>query len=179
MPDEANRQGLVAFFASRPLLSLGASIASIISVPVAVYFYLAGVQSRDLKFYVNPATTTIVKSGESSGLRVLFNDQPVTTDVTGLQVEVWNAGKLAIHTDDILDPIVLHTSMPILEARVRHISRETTRFAIDSSDTSKGALGVSWKILEHDDGAVIQLIVAGENAHTTITGRWKDRLPFQ
>jgi hypothetical protein len=157
------QKSVVAFFASHPLLGLAASLASIISIPLGIYLYFAGSRSRNLDFYVSPTTTTIVKSGETSNLRVLYGDKPVTTDVTGLQVVVWNDGQEAIHSQDVLDPIVIKTSAPILEARIRQVSRETTRFAVDPSRATEGRLGVSWKILEHNDGAVIQLIVAGNS----------------
>jgi hypothetical protein len=170
MPDEQGRQGVLAFFASRPLLSLGASVASIISVPLAIYLYFSGARSRDLKYYVNPATTTIVKSGQSSDIHVLFKNEPVSTDVSALQVAIWNAGKEPIHAENVLDPILLKTSVPILEASVRRISRETTHFSIDTSRQSQGVLGMSWKILEGDDGAVVQLIIAGTGSPVTLSG---------
>lgn len=170
MPDEQGSKGLLAFFASHPGLSLSASLASIVSIPLAIFLYFSGARSRELKFYVNPATTTIVKSGQSSDIHVLFKNEPVSTDVTALQVAIWNAGKEPIHAENVLDPIALKTSAPILEARIRHISRQTTHFAIDTAQQSQGLLGLSWKILENDDGAVVQLIIAGNASPVTVSG---------
>jgi hypothetical protein len=48
-----------------------------------------------------------------------------------------------------------------LEARIRKVSRGVIGTAIDASRLADGVVPVSWKILEHNDGAVIQLIFAG------------------
>ena len=168
MPTE--RSGTLAFFASHPSIGLIGTVASVAGVFLTVHYYYAALRSRKLTYYVNPATTSIVKSGRSSDLHVLFRGQPVTTDVTALQVEIWNAGKEAIHSNDILDLIVLKTSTPILEASVRRTQRDTSRFTIDSSQIANGLVGLSWRILEQDDGAIIQLIVAGDSAGVTVSG---------
>jgi hypothetical protein len=90
--------------------------------------------------------------------------------VTALQIEVWSAGKEAIRPEHVLDPVVLVTTpkVPILEAQIRQISRSITRVSLDSTEIADGRVGLSWKILEQNDAAVIQLIVAGSSA-TTVT----------
>jgi hypothetical protein len=132
-------------------------------VVLAILFYVAASKARELSFYVNPTTTTIVRSGQSSDLHVLYKGQPVSTDVTAFQLEVWNAGKEAIRTEHLLEPIVIETSprVAILEARIRHVNRLVTQAALDVSQIQNGRIRVSWKILERNDGVVIQLIVAG------------------
>jgi hypothetical protein len=109
--------GILLFFGNNPVIGLLGTIASVVGVVLAVLFYIAASKARELSFYVNPTTTTIVRSGQSSDLYVLYKGQPVSTDVTAFQLEVWNAGKEPIRTEHILDPIVIETSprVPILD----------------------------------------------------------------
>jgi hypothetical protein len=88
--------------------------------------------------------------------------------VTALQVVIWNAGKEAIRSENLLTPITLTTSptVPILEARIKQVGRTVSQIGLDTSQIGKGSVGVTWKILEHYDGAVLQLIAAGP---TTVT----------
>lgn len=51
--------------------------------------------------------------------------------------------------------------MKILAAAVRKVTRDITDFTIDPSRADQGELGLKWRILEKNDGAVIQLIYAG------------------
>jgi hypothetical protein len=48
-----------------------------------------------------------------------------------------------------------------LEAKIRKVSRGVVGAAVDASRLTEGVVPVTWKILEHNDGAVIQLIFAG------------------
>jgi hypothetical protein len=154
---------ILRFFATHPVVGLIGTVASVLGVVLAVVFYLAAIRTRELSLYVNPSKTTIVKSGQSSDLHILYKGNDVSADVTALQVELWNAGKESIRSEHVLSPIILETSpkVPILEARIRHISRPVTQIALDTTNIADGKVVVSWKILEHSDGAVIQFIVAG------------------
>src|ERR1017187_1308444 len=69
---------------ANPWVSGIAAVASIISVPLAIYLFLNGARDRALAFYVNPAKTALVQTGTTSALRVLYKDQPVSTDVTAV-----------------------------------------------------------------------------------------------
>jgi len=149
------------------LIGFGLGIAA--SLVAAVVFYvLVESKSRDLSLYINPTKTTIVRSEQTSDLHVLYKGQSVSSDVTALQMAVWNAGKEPIRSEHILAPIVLSTSprTPILEARIRHVSRSVVGIQLDTGRLADGILPLSWKILEHNDGATIQLIVAGSDKIT-------------
>ena len=170
-PESPERKTFILeWFATHPVVGLIGSIASVLGVLFAGWSYLSTLRTRELTFYVNPAKTTIVKSGQSSDLHVLYKGQSVSTDVTALQIEVWSAGKEVIRPEHVLDPVVLVTTpkVPILEAQIRQISRSITRVSLDSAEIADGRVGLSWKILEQNDAAVIQLIVAGSSA-TTVT----------
>jgi hypothetical protein len=141
-------------------------------VAAMIFYALVELRSREFSSYVNPTRTTLVRSGQSSDLHVLYKGQDVYTDVTALQIAIWNAGKESVRSEHVLSPVVLQTSpkVPILEARLKHISRPVCGIALDESQLAGGTVAVSWKILEHNDGATIQLIVAGASATTVRIG---------
>src|ERR1035438_7385237 len=116
---------ILVWFAAHPIVGFVGTVASVVGVVLAVVLYLASIRTRELSLYVNPSKTTIVKSGQSSDLHVLYRGTHVSTDVTALQVELWNAGKESIHPEHVLSPIILETTprVPILEATIRHTSR--------------------------------------------------------
>jgi len=62
-----------------------------------------------------------------------------------------------------LEPIVICTAegTSILEATVRRTSRDLVGFTIGENMLNEGRVLVDWKILEHHDGGLIQLIYAG------------------
>jgi hypothetical protein len=169
-PPESTRQtSLLEWFATHPVVGLIGTIASVLGVVLAVVLYLATIRARELSLYVNPPKTTIVKSGQGSDLHILYRGKDVSTDVTALQVELWNAGEESIHAEHVLSPIILETKpkVPILEVRIRHISRPVTQIVLDTAHMADGQVAVSWKILEHS-AAVIQFILAGPS-ETSIT----------
>jgi hypothetical protein len=52
-------------------------------------------------------------------------------------------------------------SPPPCEASIRKKSRDVVSVQLDQSRLNQGILGLSWNILEKNDGAVIQLVYAG------------------
>jgi hypothetical protein len=161
LKQQSIRQWPPKFFAN-PWFGLIGSIASVLGVVLAIYFYTEGREKHELAYYVNPARAVVVQKGSASKLTVTFDNQPVTTDITAAQIAVWNEGKLPIRKDDILKSILLRTEgAPILEASVRKISRDVTQFSISDREIHNGQVLLSWNILEHNDGAIIQVIYAG------------------
>jgi hypothetical protein len=166
IPEFANKPGqrhdVLSRF-SNPWIGLLTAIFSIVAVPLAIYLYFAGARTRRLTYFVSPVKTIVVKGGEASTLRVLHGDQEIKGDVTAAQVAIWNEGTESIRSENVLSPvrIVLRPPVPILEAKIRKVSRGVTGIGVDASSLSEGVLPVAWKILEHSDGAVIQLIFAG------------------
>lgn len=155
-------KAFVDFF-SNPLVGIIGSIASILGVFLAIYFYLGSKESRELTYYVHPVKAEIVKAGQASKLSVKMGDKELKSDITAAQIAFWNAGDLAIRAENILKPFRIRTEdgTPILEATIRKTSREVTRISLDNSMLDKGIILTNWQILEKNDGAIIQVIYAG------------------
>ena len=60
---------------------------------------------------------------------------------------------------------------PILEATIRKSNREEVQFKLDDSHYPSGQLPMNWKILEHNDGVIIQVVYIGtENEEFRLIG---------
>jgi cellobiose-specific phosphotransferase system component IIC len=160
--NEKQRSILLSFF-SNPVVGILGSIASIIGVVLAVYFYVYGLHKRQLTFYVHPVKSIVAASNQASRLSIQLDNEPITGSVTSAQIAIWNAGKLPIRTEHILSPLVLGTvgGYPIIEARIRKKCREVVKLNLDTKNIDKGQLSLTWNILEQNDGGIIEVIFAG------------------
>ena len=161
---------LIGFFAN-PLVGLIGTLASIIGVLLAVFFYVQSTKFHELVYYVNPAQAIVVKTGEASRLRVLVGDRELKSDVTTAQIAIWNRGNQSLRPGDVLAPILIRTSpsVPILEVTLRKKSRDVVDISLDQKHLDDGIVGISFNILEQGDGGVIQLIYAGNPDKTRVT----------
>jgi hypothetical protein len=160
---------LLEWFGRNPVIGLASLVIGVMSLGVTTYFGEVSHRSRELSYEVNPTRSIIVKSGQSSDLHVVYKGQTVLSDVTALQVVIWNNGKESIRSENVLTPITFSTSpkVPILEAQIKQAPRRpVTQVVADTSRISDGSVSLSWKILEHNDGALLQLIVAGPTGVT-------------
>ncbi|MBZ5612832.1 MAG: hypothetical protein LAO23_02395 [Acidobacteriia bacterium] len=142
-------------------------LIGLIGISLALYFHAQSVQDRKPLYYVGQRAT-IVDSAVAipSPLQVLYQGHPIgNTNVVELVLYFWNGGKLPIRKEDVLEPVAIQlASGEILESRALHISRSVTEFEIHPvSESSRNVLPVSFAILEHDDGAAIQIIYAGKS----------------
>lgn len=174
----ANQKSRLEEFFSNPTVGIVGSIASILSLGLAIYFYAVPNTSRELAYLVNPAKAIVVKSDQLSRLSVTLDGNPITTDVAAAQVAIWNNGNEPIRPENILQPIKLVASghTRIFEATVRKNSREHVQIKLDDSKIDQGELGISWNILEQNDGAILQIVYAGSpNTDITISGTIEGR----
>jgi hypothetical protein len=160
---QKGRPRLMGFFAN-PVVGIAGSLASLFGVLLAVYFFIQSRRYRELVYYVNPARTVVVKTGEASRLRVLLGDRELRSDVTAAQIAIWNQGNEPIRSTNVLAPFTIRTNPPtrLLEARIRRKSREVVDISLDQTHLQDGVLAVSWNILEQGDGGVIQLVYEGQ-----------------
>jgi hypothetical protein len=134
----------------------------IIGIILAIYFYFSGIKEPKILFLVHPVRTPIVQVGRLSDLSVSFRGKPVNGDLTAVQFAIWNSGRAPVRHEDILKPIVLVASnCPIYEVTIRNVSRDVVGFQLLTNDLALGRLGFDWKILEHNDGASIQVLYGG------------------
>lgn len=163
MADEELARNHSKGFFSNPLVGIIGSIASVVSLILAVYFYVGGKQFPELTYFVNPAKAIVMKAGQSSRLTASYDNKIIDSDITATQIAIWNNGKTSIRQNSILKPLIIYTAdgTPILEATIRKVSRDVANIKLQTNELQKGRLVVSWDILEQNDGGIIQLIYAG------------------
>jgi hypothetical protein len=147
---------------SNPWVGIIGSVASILAIPLAIYFYFGSVSQPDLVYYTNPIRTVVVKQGTSSRLTVSFEGHALNQDVTAVQIAIWNRGRQAIRKEAVLQPLIIKTNpkVAILEATIQKRSRDVAGLTLDNTSVAQGEVAVSWNILEQADGGVIQLVYA-------------------
>lgn len=161
MPDQSANRRLLDLFA-HPIVGLTGVIASVVGVVLAIYFYLGARAEPAITVYISPARSAIVAAGEVSALSVSYRGQPITSDMTAVQIALWNDGKQGVRGTDILEPVLLRTGVPIWEARIRKLSRRSIGLELDRSRMASGVIPIKWNILERGDGGIVQLIYAGD-----------------
>lgn len=157
---------------TNPVYGITTGIATLVGVPLSIYLFFASQQFPEITYLVNPIRTSIVASHETSGLTVLYGDRPIRGDLSAAQVSIWNAGSRPIQAADVLQPIVLYVKdAPIVDVKVSAVSRQLTGLSIDRSQIAEGKVGLSWRVLEKNDGVRLQLIYEGPpNAEVGASG---------
>jgi uncharacterized Tic20 family protein len=168
MTEREKPSGLLLKIADNPLIVLIGLIISIIALILMVALYIIDQKERELVYAINPIKTQVVTMGEFTGLEIIHNGIALgNTDVTAVQIAIWNSGDLSIRSENILKEVAICTDPPvqILEVSIVKNYREydVTEFrTLDTEETLKnGRVPVTWRILERNDGASIQLIYLG------------------
>lgn len=159
----SSSKSVIQFF-SNPIVGVTGSIASVLGLLLAIYFYVASRDYRELRYFVHPARAVVVQAGQTSRLSITLDGDSVNQDVSAVQVAFWNEGNQSIKRGDVLRPLVIKTSpeSPILEAEVRKRNRDVVEITLNRSRMDMGELEVDWNILEHHDGAILQLVYFGD-----------------
>jgi hypothetical protein len=165
-------------FFSNPIVGFVGTLASVIGLALAIYFYFESRVTRDLRYFVNPARAVVVHVGQTSRLAITLDGAPVKRDVSAAQVAFWNEGHQSIRRENVLRSLVLKTSSatPIIDATIRKRSREVVNIDLDRSRLAAGEVTINWNILEFQDGSVVQLVYLGDvntaiNAQAVIEGQ--------
>jgi hypothetical protein len=171
-PDQSSRsiQVLLDRLSKHPWFTI---LSWLVSILLAIGLFLVSSKHRLLLYAINPTTTTLVQGGGLSDLHVSYKGQELGSDLTAVQILIWNAGRESIRVEHILDPIKIITSnnVRIIEAQIRGIARPVGNFTIDTTHALEGIVYLQWRILEHDDGAEIQLLLAGPpSTRITLSG---------
>jgi len=163
MTKDTQKGNILSFF-SNPAVGVAGSLASIIGVALAVYFYLASSKAPDITCYTHPVRATLVRLGTSSNLSVYHGEDVITSDLTAVQIAIWNRGGISVRRAQILKPLVIKTEseIPIIEATLRKQSRDVVNTDLDLSKLGEGQVTVSWEIMEKNDGCILQIIYMGD-----------------
>ena len=86
-------RGKIASFFGKPLVGILGSVASIVGLFLAVFFYLESRETPELTYCLHPVRTSVVRAGEASELSISHRDKEITGNVSAAQLAIWNTGK--------------------------------------------------------------------------------------
>lgn len=175
---ERTSVNMIDWFARNPRIGLLGTVASLIGIPLSVFLFAASDKERDIRFEVSASPTTIIRAGQSSDLKVQFKGRDLNSDVSSIQIAIWNAGRESVRRENILSKTVTMTLAPettILEARVKKTTRELLGFHLESLGN---ALSMSWDILEPGDGALLEVIYMGSTVNIRTEGAIEGKIPI-
>jgi hypothetical protein len=118
-------------------------------------------------YAVLPSRSLLVQghSSATSGVGVTYNGQTMSgQDIVALTIYFWNDGNAPMREGDVLTPFVLGLPVgtKVLDARVLAQTRSVCGVRAENLQNESGAVLVGFRILEHGDGAKIQIIYAGD-----------------
>lgn len=192
----------------RPWTVAAVGWASFLVTTAALLYSVYWRDHPELTYLVATTRARIVVAGQVSALHVFYGQgesiRTITTDVTAAQVALWNNGRQAVESSDVLDPLrfVTEPSVRILEVRWARRARKVCRLDIDDplatpttddgpmyflsgqSPAARGELPIRFRILEPQDGGVLQIIYAGPSEVSirlagTFKGQPEVRAPWQ
>ena len=151
------------YFSDHPWLGLVSCIASVFGAVFGVGFAIFSVRSPELTYELSPVRTVIVKTGELSSLSVSMDGDVIESDVTSVQLAIWNQGRKPIRSVDILKPLRLQIGEEgeILSTTLRNITRGVVSPSAVLDGKDRTSVGVKWDILEQGDGFIVQIVYTG------------------
>jgi len=173
VPEEARSKPGRKPFYTHPRFGLATGIATLVSVPLAIYLAFMNVRKPELTYYLHPVRTKIVALDGDTRLQVAYDGKDIKGNVTALQLALWNAGDEPIRRADVLDRIRFRTALGtrILRAELRQVSRPVTGISLDETAKDLGVVAIDWTILEKNDGAALQILFEGEpDANFLVSG---------
>jgi hypothetical protein len=153
---------------------LGA-VASIVGLALALFPSIVAPE-RELAYCVNPIRTPINQTTKASDIAVTYKGNPAPGNVTAAQIAIWNAGREAIESNDVLAPVILKlpADVTILETNILKVTRDLTHFSANVAGMPKSQVQFDWRILEHNDGALVQVVYGGPvETRITLDGQIK------
>ena len=166
MQKNPNWQNHVFFF----WLGIVGTVGTLIGIVLSIYLYRASQIKPILTFGVLPLKTELQRPDYDKELGFVYQGKLVdSASITAVQLAIWNTGTKSIRDTDVLEPfhLVMPDGAAILSVRVKKISRPICGFEFVNNQTDyvSGKCLLKWRILEPDDGVVLQVIYAGSARH--------------
>lgn len=162
-------------FSKSPILLYSSYLITFISFLLAIYFFLESKKERDPYFISSNYNEPILKnyridSEDELGLKIILNTDKknkfIKGDIYSSKIFFWNNGKESIKKENILQKLIIYPKgqSQILGVRILKESRpEITKFNINLNKISN-EINISFRILELNDGATIQIIYNGDES---------------
>ena len=138
------------------------TLTILITILITIYF-LPDEKKRDLTHTIRERIK-IFKPNQFSSLKLYYDSILIKSDLTYLNMLIWNNGDLTIDSQDVYSPLTIQTvdRSKIFEAKIIDKSRDVINVHIDTSLISIGKIRLYWKTLEKNDGCIIQILYEGD-----------------
>jgi hypothetical protein len=151
-------------------LGIGGTVGTLIGIVLSIYLYRASQIKPMLTFGVLPLKTELQRPDYDKELGFVYQGKLVdSASITAVQLAIWNTGTKSIRDTDVLEPfhLVMPDGAAILSVRVKKMSRPICGFEFVNNHTDyvSGKCLLKWRILEPDDGVVLQVIYTGSARH--------------
>jgi hypothetical protein len=154
----------VDWAARNPKIGLLGTIASVIGILFTIVQFVLDENDREIVYTV-AAPTTIVRSGRLSDLRLNFHGSEITSDVSSVQVAIWNTGRASVKRENVLSDqhrltISFDSPTVVLDVFAKP-TRDIVELEVDKTNTARGQIFCSWNILEQEDGLLLEILYVG------------------
>jgi hypothetical protein len=154
----------VAWIAKNPKIGLLGTISSVIAIPLAIVLFVLGENDREILYAVS-APTAIVRSGRLSDLKLYSHGSEITSDVSSLQVVIWNIGRGPVRRENVLsarhEVIISFESPTVILDVFAKPTRSIVEVEVDKKNSVRGQISCSWNILEREDGVIFEILYVG------------------
>lgn len=134
-----------------------------ISFFLAIYAIYDAKNEPNLQVVFDPDTATKIVTALTPDIEVRYKGSVVAGEVSSQVIRFWNAGKRPIESQDILKQLQIKAApdATILDVRIKQQTRDV--ITVVPIIVDKSTLSLTWRILENDDGASIQVIYQGSS----------------
>jgi len=101
--------GIAKAISEHPYFTVICGLATLFGTGFGIWGYCVSIKEPNLTYYISPNRTPIVQNGKLNNLSVKYQNVNVNGDLTGATIQIWNAGKQAIHTNEIERPVSIKT----------------------------------------------------------------------
>ncbi|MGB8217597.1 MAG: hypothetical protein WCE94_09895 [Candidatus Methanoperedens sp.] len=169
--------------ATNPWLIIIGFIITIISLLLAVIFYIKGKKVKLPYYAVNSHNIVRDLVSRIDDLDILYHGEPIE-NLTATKIAFWNAGNDTINGQDIAraDPltVIANEGYKILDAKIVSVINTANQFSI-TSPAGERSININFDYLDQNEGAIIQLLHTGKSGkdieiHGRIKGFGKPKL---
>jgi hypothetical protein len=154
----------------------------VVGLFLTIFFNIKSVKVREPIFVVDSNRVVVVdfEHISSSPIKVVRkNNSEINGNINSVNLYFWNNGKLSIKPENILMPLKISLSgnnVEILNYKILKISRDITKIKLTRSvSVPMKTLDLDFKVLEENDGFVVQVIyLGGADVKFTMQGLIED-----
>jgi hypothetical protein len=168
-------QGL-RVIAGSPWITLSSLLLTIVSLFLAVNFYLKGRKQKLPRYALRSSSLVRDLVNKVQGLEMLYSGRHVE-NLTVSRIAFWNAGRDTISNADVAstDPVIVNIEggAKILDAKIVYVKNSANKFRISKS-SEETKIQIEFEYIDQHEGLIIQFFhTATDDKQITVKGSIK------